>query len=83
MSTAQVAFEEVVLPEVTSRKYVLHMPGFSPLFFLTIEVQNVVPKYPWLPEGTKGHVTPKGFPSVRACAIGSCAISALVGLFHG
>jgi hypothetical protein len=32
IGTAQVVFEGVVLPEVTSRKYVLRMPGFYPRF---------------------------------------------------
>ena len=76
----KVTFEVVVLleviscecaSEVTSPEEVLtgshgsdimRMRGFSPRFFLTIVVvQNV---------GTSGHVTPKGFLWVRACATG-------------
>jgi hypothetical protein len=40
-----------------NRKYVLHMPGFSPGFFLAIVVQ-----VPGLPEVTKGQVTPSRVP---------------------
>ena len=52
----------------------------SRVCFLTISSSTVV-QVPWLPEVTQGHVTPSGFPWVRACAIESCAISALVGPF--
>jgi len=53
----------------------VHARFFPRAFFLT----RVVVQVPWLPEVTKGHVTPLRFPWV--CATGSCAISALVGLF--
>jgi hypothetical protein len=52
-------------------------PDFSPRFFLlTIVVQAT-----WLPEVTKGLVTPSGFPWVCACVTRSWATSALVGPF--
>ena len=52
---------------------------------------STVVQVPWQLEVTKGHVTPKdgplgvpkGFPWMHTCAIGSCAISALVGPFNG
>jgi hypothetical protein len=59
-----------------NRKYVLHMPGFSPGFFLAIVVQ-----VPGLLEVTKGQVTLREFPWVCACTTESCPISALVGPF--
>jgi hypothetical protein len=48
---------------------VLRMPGFLPRYFLLTRV-------PWLPNVTKGHLTPSGFHWVCACATGSYAISA-------
>ena len=56
MGTDKATFEVVELPEVTSpkvtsRKYVLRF------FLLTIVVQAT-----WLPEVTKGLVTPSGVP---------------------
>ena len=77
----------VTWPEVCSAHAQIHHPYLSPAFFfgfphffLTIVVVQVV-QVPWLPEVTKGHVNPSGFPSVCAFATGSCAISALVGPF--
>ena len=82
MGTDKATFEVVKLPEVTSpkmtsRKYVLRMPGFSPCFFLL----PIVVQATWLPEVTKGLVTPSGFPWVCACVTRSWATSALVGPF--
>jgi hypothetical protein len=45
----------------SDRKYVPRMSCFFPRFFLSIAVVQV----PWLPEVTKGHVTPK---DVEGCA---------------
>jgi hypothetical protein len=84
MGTAQVVFAEdpedlTMLDRKSRHRNVLCMPGSAfPRFFLTIVVVQV----PWLPEVTKGHVIPSGFPWMCECATGSCAISALVGPFH-
>jgi hypothetical protein len=45
-------------------------PDFPRAFFLTIVVQNVV-QVPWLPQIAEGHVNPKGFRWVGACATGT------------
>jgi hypothetical protein len=52
------------------RKYVLRMPVFPPCFFLSSS--TVVT---WLPNVTKSHLTPSGFPWVCACGTGCYATS--------
>ena len=71
MGTDKTTFVEV-LPEVTL---------FSYYSCSTSSTRVQVAQVPWLPEVTKGHVTPSGFPWVCAFVTGSCAISALVGPF--
>ena len=58
-------------------KYVLRMPGVSRAFPLTMVVVQVTS----LPEVSKGHVSPSGFPWVCTWASGSCEMSSLVGPF--
>ena len=70
-STGSCAISSLVGPfdrKSRDRRYVLRMPGFPPLFFLSSS--TVVT---WLPDVTEGHLTPSGFPWVCACATGSCA----------
>jgi hypothetical protein len=59
--------EESLSGSGPDRKYVLRMPVFSPRFFLSSS--KVVT---WLPNVTKGHLIPSGFPWVCAYATGNC-----------
>jgi hypothetical protein len=55
-------------------------PAFFSYYNGSTKCSTVV-QVPWLPEVTKGHVTPSGFPWVCAYTTGNYAISDLVGPF--
>ena len=59
--------EEALSGSGPDRKYVLRMPRFSPAFFSLVVV------VPWLPDVTKGYLSPFRVLLVWACATGSCA----------
>ena len=90
MGTAQVEFQEELWGGATGSDVTgqIFPHTFFPRFFLipalftyySCSTSSTVGQVLWLPEVTEVH--PKGFPWVRACATGSCAISALVGSFH-
>jgi hypothetical protein len=68
-----------IFPHTFSPRF-FRIPALFTYYSCSTSTSSTVVQVLWLPEVTEVH--PKGFPWVRACATGSCAISALVGSFH-